>query len=655
MMHLNSWRIPRMSLRFKLLGVFVACLPLAGFIQTVRADSSDQPALYKAYYLEKEARDYAAARKIYERVAGEVSSPDAQRAARAGAGRCRDHLAAENFATLMPADSLAYIEVSRPGQIVEKLCTMLGIAGKDMQEILSKRPNADTKSSFNVPNEVCISPSLFEVLNSFGGAAVAITHFDPEKECPSGVMVIHHGDVSLLKGLLETAFQFAPTAEKIHEMPTFGADIEGHRVLGVLTESLLIVGSSRELVDGVIGRLEGGGKSLASREDLGEVMSQRTGATFFAYVDMQAALKIAESQMDEGDRREFNTINAIADLRSLRWATYSWGIHEGTLSAQLAIRLADDHRSIAYNLMRLPPMTRKCLAYVPQDAAAVFGLGLNPELAGMALKTAGKGPQQGVTGFDIGREFFGNIQEICAFVVPGKMNKPESENGPDFVPNVGILLAVNDVARSKALWDQILTIPGLVADKEPIKPAKLKIGETDVTAYQIPEFGKIYMTELDGCIAIGVTRNALKAAIHTHEKQDNILRDDVLGKAIANMPKDSSIMLAAHIGRCASVAAGSGDAGAAMVGNQAAQFCKNMVVSFGVGQAPNQFSMRTSITGLPNLNEVLKQYGPMLSGLANMAAPKAPERKPALVSRKPARSKPEHSSENEEVLSGNAP
>lgn len=58
-----------------------------------------------------------------------------------------------------------------------------------------------------------------------------------------------------------------------------------------------------------------------------------------------------------------------------------------------------------------------------------------------------------------------------------------------------------------------------------------------------------------------------------------------------------------------------------MAGTEVAQFCKKMVVSFGVEQAPNQFSIRTTVTGLPNLNEVLKKYGPMLSGIANMAAP----------------------------------
>lgn len=630
-----------MTSRIRIFAVAFAILPLAGITPLVRAETADQPALYKAYYLEKEARDYEAARKIYESLKADGVS-ETLTAARAGAARCRDHIAAENFATLMPPDALAYAELTRPGQILEKLCGMLGIAGKDMQAILAKRPSGDSKSYVHVPGEFAISPALFEALNGFGGAAIAITNFNPDEDRPpTGVLAIHHGDVLLLKGLLETAFQFAPTAERIRDMPTFGAEIEGVRITGVLTEALLVVGTERELVDGVIGRLvTGNSDSLATRKDLGEVMTQRRGSTIFGYVDIQKALQIAEKHMSEGDRREFNTINAIADLRSLRWATLSYGIHEGVLSSQLAVRLADDHRSIAYNLMRLPPMTRKCLANVPRNAAAVFGLGLNPELAGMALKAGDKRMNQGVTGFDLGREFFGNIQEICAFIVPGQMTRGKSEGGPPFIPNVGIVLSVNDVARSRALWDQVLAIPGLVAGREPIQPTKVKIGETEATAYRIPEFGQIYMTELDGCIAIGITKNALKSAITAHESKESILKDEILGKTIAIMPQDTSIMLAAHVGRCASVATGTGIPEAAMAGQQVSQFCKKMVVSFAVEQAPNQFSVRTSVSGLPNLNDVLKQYGPMLSGFANMAAP-VQQQRPRATAAAPKTIKPE--------------
>lgn len=44
----------------------------------------------------------------------------------------------------------------------------------------------------------------------------------------------------------------------------------------------------------------------------------------------------------------------------------------------------------------------------------------------------------------------------------------------------------------------------------------------------------------------GLTRKALKASIRAYTKGQSILDDEVMGQVIAQMPRDSSIMLAAR-------------------------------------------------------------------------------------------------------------
>ncbi|MBI5763751.1 MAG: hypothetical protein HZA51_09540 [Planctomycetes bacterium] len=629
----------------------IAVLSLSVFASAFAVVRAEAPSadLYKAYFLERESRDYVAARKLYQSALRQDLSADAKRAAKAGADRCRDHLAAQNFATLMPPDAVVYADITRPGEILEKLCGMLGLTTNDMQSILSQRPSAEAKGPIHVPSHVAISPAVFEYLRAFGGAGVALTNFDPEGgKAPTGVMVIHHGDVALLKGLLETAFQFAPTAEKIGDLPTFGAELpEVGKVCGVLTECLLVVGTGRDMVEGVVARLTSDAPSLASRDDLQELMKQRTGATLFAFCDIQGVLKIAKATMSEGDRREFDVANGIADLDSFRWASFSMGIHEGTLGAQLAVRLADDHRSIAYNLMRLPPMTRKCLESVPENAAGFIGLGLNPALVNAAVDTARKNQtgKQGVTGFDIGREFFGNIQELCAFVVPGEGKSGDGGH----IPSGGIVLAVNDPARSKALWDQLLSIPGIVHGHEPVRPEPTKIGETEATAYALPTVGKVYLAEMDGCVVLTSTRPAMKACVAARTRQKNILHDEIMGKVIEKMPKDSSIMIAVHAGRAMEAGAAQGNPGMAMAAGQTKQMASKTVLWAGLGQSPNEMTLRVSVAGLPNVNDALRTYGPMINTFANMAIQKSQTKNDSRiahrqVSRKPA---PKHEDDEE--------
>ncbi|MFQ5430168.1 MAG: hypothetical protein ACE5E1_07655 [Phycisphaerae bacterium] len=608
----------------------VLSLTLGAATPRALAIPKPQSILYEAYFLENQQDDYVRAKELYDAVLASGVEGSVRAAARAGSDRCRDHLAAKNFAALMPQDTLVYLEMNRPGRIVEKLAAMLGLTGRSMQEALAGRPETEAAAPFYVPKEITISPALLKALGSFGGAAAALTDLDFEGDVPpTGVMVIHHGDVRLMKGLLETAFQFFPTSKKIGNLPTFGTIVPGSavRVSGVLTESLFIVGTDRALVEGVVERLtHPGGASLATREDLEAVFSHRSDGNLFAFCNLEEMFKLAKARVSEEDRRELETINAFVDLDSLRWATFSIGIDGGALGARFAVRLADNHRSIVYNLLRLPPMTRECLKNVPADAAAFVGIGLNPAWGQVAV-SSGQGEATGtpaVTGLDIGREVFGNIREFCAFIIPGEMEHVGGRPHAPPIPHAAAVFAVNDVARSRALWHQILSLPGLVAGDEPIRPRNLKIGKTDVTSYAIPDFGKVYLAQLDDCVAVGLTRRALKAAIHARNTKRSILDDEIMGKVIAGMPQGSSFMIAGNLGRLAEVATGSGDPGVAMAARPAVQLCRNTVAWFGLGQAPNQFTLRGAVSGLPNLNEALQQFSGLINGAAGMVVGQAP-------------------------------
>lgn len=607
--------------------ILVLFLSLGTVTVPALAVAGAESELHEAYYLEKQLKQFTKAREIYDQILQDQPKGEVGRAAKAGSDRCRDHLAARNFARLMPENTLIYMELTRPGEIIEKFAGMLGLTDTPIREVLSTRPSAESSVPFHVPSELSISPALFEALASFGGAAVAITDLDFDgNRPPVFVIAIHHGDVKLLKGFLETAFQFTPTAEKIQDLPTFGYTIpELGQVTGVLTESLLVISNGRSLVEGVVNRLTGStAASLASRQDLQEAIGDRSGSTVFACANLHGLFELAKKSVHPHDRNELAAVNAFADLDSLRWATFSAGIDDGVLGAQVTVRLADNHRSVIYNMMRLPPMSRTCLKYVPPNAAGILGIGLNPAMAQATLNVAEDrgGDSTSVTAFDIGREFFGNIREICAFVVPGSMSTPNGQDGGPPIPNIGILMTVNDVDKSKALWNQILTIPGLASGDDPIKPRSVKIGRTPATAYAIPDFGKIYMTELDGCIAIGLTRRALKASIRASNKQKSILDDDVVGKVIAMMPKDSSVMVAAHFGRMAEVACGAGEFEVTAFAKPISKLCQNTVAWFGLGQSQSQLTVRSAISGLPDVNEALKHFGPMLNAAAGFAIPR---------------------------------
>lgn len=567
--------------------------------------------LHRAYFTENVAHDYDAARDLYQR-AQRAGLPDELRAvAQSGADRCRDRIAATDFSMLMPADTLIYAELRRPGELAAALSEMLGIRTDSMRDMLDRRADAATGAMANLPKQIAISPALLDALSSFGGAAIGLTDIDFEgHRPPSGVLVIHHGDVKLVKGLIETAFQFAPTAEKIAGMPTFHSpvpDLGG--VTGVLTEGLLIVGNDRAMVGSVVERLTGAADgSLRSRKDLKDVFAERGDRAMFAFADLSGMYEMVKQRVGDRDRDDLVVANSFLDLEHLRWATLSFGADRGAMGLTARVCYADDHRSIVYNMLRLPPMSRDVLRFVPEDAAAVFGLGLNPALAHVAAGRANDSSD--VTGFDIPREIFGNIRELCAFVVPG--NAGRTTDGHDPVPNAGLVIASNDAARSKALWNELLRIPGLTIESGPVEPKQLDMDGATVTSYLIPELGNVYLTEIDNGLCVALTRKAIRSVLKSQKSEKSIVDDDAMGQALARLPESAGIIVVGHVGRLAEVGGGMGEPELAAMSGPASKLCRNTTFWLGVGQSRTQLTLTGALAGLPNVNEALAMFGPLL-------------------------------------------
>lgn len=593
--------------------------------------SESQPDLYKAYYLERQANDFPAAMALYRKVLDGGATDEVKRAARSGADRCRDALAAADFAVIMPPDAIGYVALNRPGRLAEQLAEMVGLTTDDMQSLLAVRPSRNSGKLAYIPPKIAVSPAVFEHFSMFGGVAAAITDFDPQGgHPPAGVLVIHHGDMVMLKGVIETAFQFAPTAEKVRDMPTFGADVpELGRVTGVLTESLFIVGTSAELVQGVVDRLIGArDDGLGAREDVRDALALRKDATVFAFCDLQKLVPCLTRHLASDDQRELRIVDALVDLDGLRNASLAVGVRDGALGVDFALRFADDHRCIAYNLLRLPPMSRQCLAAVPADAAAIVGLGLNPALAQAVADAAKPGPEAApVSAFDLLREFCGNIREVVAFVVPGEARKG--------IPNACVLMAVNDAGRARAVWNQFLGLPGLAGPDGPIEPKELEISGVAVTSYAIPEFGNVYLSEFGGCVAIGFTRNAVKAAIRAVQEGKSALKDEIVGAALSALPEDTTFTIVAHAGRIAQAMAGhAGNQAEAMQANVAAQLCSRTIASLAVAQGPSQITVRCNLRGLPDVNEALEKFSPMLNAFIPKTPPATKDRAEEKIVRK---------------------
>ena len=225
----------------------VALIALVVFIvgsgDVVRSDPGESK-FHEAYFLENAEGDWSGAATLYEEVVGDRQASKALRSgAAARLAACREELACRDFASLMPPDALAYIELNRPGRQIEKLLDQLGLLGEFDHTLEAGQ------------RRLAVSPVLLREGLGLGGIAIAITGFDPQAEKPTGVIVLHPGDLKIIRGLLETGLPAgANVVEPIGGYATF--DVEGEALV-TLTSRLVIASADRAEIEGVVKRLSG--------------------------------------------------------------------------------------------------------------------------------------------------------------------------------------------------------------------------------------------------------------------------------------------------------------------------------------------------------------------------------------------------------------
>ncbi|MCH8852245.1 MAG: hypothetical protein IID41_06280, partial [Planctomycetes bacterium] len=337
-----------------MLAVAVLC-PLSSSL----ASAGDvQDAYYRAYFLEQEKGDFAAAAKLYSRVvAAKDVDAGIKAQARARLAACREEIASSDLLRLMPPDALAYAELNRPGEQLAQLLKSLGLLAGDQPQLKA-----------GAGRRIAVSPVLIKELLGLRGAAVAITGFDPSNEMPTGVVVINPGNLRVLRGILESVLPAAAeTVESTKGWQTFF--ISDAHLYVCLTSRLIIASPDRNEIDNVLGRLDGTVKeSLATVRDLPDVFAQREDSMLFFCANAKKIIPLLSKM--HGARNDMAQARAILDLDSLRWVTGRAGVNGDGVFIELAARMDAGHHNLAYNLARTPPISPETFASVPKGAAA---------------------------------------------------------------------------------------------------------------------------------------------------------------------------------------------------------------------------------------------------------------------------------------------
>ena len=455
---------------------------------------SDQ-AFYRAFYLEQEQGDHDAALALYLEVAADESVDPLlrERAVRRAEGLAEER-AASDFARLVPASTLFYAELSRPGEELLLLLDELGLLAREGPE--GRRRG--------------ISPLLIRGLFGMRGAALAITGVDMARGQPTGVFLLHPGDLDVVRGLIETVVPLGgQPAEAVLDRPTWKFE-PGFYV--TISPRLVVVGQSRRQIRGVFQRLAGSDEeSLADSAVFRDAMASRGDDLLRFCLNPGPILPLAQlglQQLAKDDPQAAAALDLL-DLQSLESVSGRFGLDERGIALELGLKLGDDHQSLAFNLLRMPHVERATLESVPAGAAFFLATTLNPEAPVAPLMRDGA-DRPALSLMDFGRELFANLVDVVVYGLPPEERADDSEalelvvlerdvhadrgvetgdehghrdghghdddhghgddhhgdghehagrahgTGNRIAPDVAAILRVNDPARSRELWQFVL-------------------------------------------------------------------------------------------------------------------------------------------------------------------------------------------------------
>ena len=570
------------------LGLGIALAGTASFAKT-----NGEAKFYEAYYLEQVQADWAAAAKLYEEVVADRRAPEEMRSqAKARLIACREEIAAGDFARLMPPDVLAYVELNRPGDQITKLLGSLGLIAGPGQVVAE-----GTK-------RVAISPALIKELLGIRGVAVAITGIDPRKGEPTGVAVLHPGSVEAIRGLLQTGLPAGGTAvEPIGGYATF--DVEGE-VLVTLTSRMVIASRDRSLIEGVVARLTGKDKnSLATNPTIAEALGDRSDALLAFFINAKPIMPMVKGMIaaQGGDARELAMIDSILDLDSLQSVSGKIGVGEDGLSLDIALRLDEGHRNLAYNFLRAPAINQQTLKCVPSGVAAFLVGALNDASSSYS---GGMGTKPGdppiVTALDFGREIFANITSVAIFALPPTGDR--SAGGMP-IPDVAAAITVNDPAKSEALWTTILGVAGMAAGTPIMEGEKTQIAGTSVRTYSLPENMTLYFTTLGNDVVIATTKSAMARTIEAKRKGKSVASDGAFATSLARLNDKSTKGVFVHAGRCAQIARMFIPPGELAEAKPFLDALERTVAAIVIEHSDQVFGISASVSGIPDIGDLV--------------------------------------------------
>jgi len=527
-------------------------------------------------------------------------------------------------ASLMPADTKIYVEFGSPGKQIEKILQML--KGTAFENPLAAFGGGAQQPGEKKPGDVLaalMNPSMMAEFKKIRGMAVGVTGIQSNN--PPMIVVLFPGKSDALRGMLLAGLGVAGTVgEPIEGMQTI---VIGGTAGVAYDDNVIIIGQPWEQLRWVVKQYKGisSEPSLATENKLFRRLGRRRREenTMTLWLDGAATYRaVSEQMVAAGEGEQIALADGIADLNSLEEVLMEFAIEANEMVFEANAGLKAGHRCLVYNMIRTPNLTRGGFEAVPAESIAVASFALGEPDGALAQKASEK--IERLTGLDIGRELFANIEQVNIFIVPPGQSAAESVLGRAVnaaVCGVGIAVTSHNPARTRRLFEQLLTVSDLVsrsASREEAKQAGGAEGRYQIGMAKSEPF-YCYMGQAGRSTVLALSGDVLNSSLDAVKKKKSALKAGVLSRQLTGLSPQTSKLLLVNGGGVIRVGGlsipdiaqseGGGQdpnkPSASELIERLAKACDKTTVQLRTRESVNNFNLRSSVSELPAMGDVL--------------------------------------------------
>jgi tetratricopeptide (TPR) repeat protein len=520
-------------------------------------------------------------------------------------------------AALMPPETLVYLEIGSPGKQIETIVNML--KGTPFENPLAAIGAGQESRDDRSPGDMMaalMNPAMMTEFKKVRGIAIGLTGIQSNN--PPGVAAIYPGESDALRGMLIAGLSMAlQPGEPIAGMQTLRME---EQVGAAYDDNVIIIAQPLEQLIWCVKQYRGvtSEPTLASQNKafrkLTRKAREQNAVTIWA--DVGTVFPVIREEMSDEQQLLIERFGDIGNVDAL--AAYL-SIEENGIAVEANIGFKDGHNCLAYDLIRTPDITKAGFEAVPPQAVALVSFALS-ETEGAGVAGARKAVKK-LTGLDVGRELFANIEQITVFAVPPSSASNENvlaKNISPILPCLGLAVTSRNPKRTQQLFAQLLTLTDLVmgiskgeefVEQPSPTPGKYKIGEFD------DELVYCYMGQAGKSTILTLTPEVLQASLSSLKSGKSALSAGPLHEVLSQLSPGTSKLVAinaggamgladVHICRSLGARPDPNRNSLSQLFGQLAQSYGKTTVQIRTNEKPNNFNLNYDINNIPQLGPI---------------------------------------------------